>query len=383
MHRDTRLGNQWMEYQGSKNWEGLLHPLNDNLQAEILRYGKFVEATYNSFDFDPSSPTYATCRFSKQSLLSKSGLQKSGYTVTKNLHATSGVRLPRWTKRLPRWVSNRSSWIGYVAVCEDEEEIARLGRRDVVVAFRGTATCMEWVENLRASLTHLPNSSTTSNVAVQKGFLSLYTSNSSTSCSLQDEIREEISRIIESYGCTDRNPLSLTITGHSLGAALATLAAYDITTMFNHGQLVTVISFGGPRVGNQSFRHHIEKRGSKVLRIVNSNDIITKVPGFVIEDDVADDEHVQLAGVCLPSWLTKSVEHTKWVYADVGSELQLCSGDSPLISSRSNTNVSTCHDLETYLQLVKSCINSTAECPLKKTAKKLLSRESSRDLSVT
>ncbi|KAG2326133.1 hypothetical protein Bca52824_008861, partial [Brassica carinata] len=213
------------EYQGLQNWEGLLDPLDENLRGEILRYGQFVESAYQSFDFDPSSPTYATCRFARNTLLDQSGLPNSGYKVTKNLRATSGINLPRWIEKAPSWMATQSSWIGYVAVCQDKEEISRLGRRDVVISFRGTATCLEWLENVRATLTHLPDGPSGPNLngsnsgpMVESGFLSLYTSGAH---SLRDMVREEISRLLQSYG---DEPLSLTITGHSLGAAIATLA---------------------------------------------------------------------------------------------------------------------------------------------------------------
>ncbi|KAI3936051.1 hypothetical protein MKW92_033226 [Papaver armeniacum] len=342
-----KLGKKWNEYHGSNNWEGLLDPLDDKLRAEILRYGKFVESTYNSFVFDTSSPLYGTCRHPKHSLLHRSGLP--GYRLTKNLHATSGIRLPRWVDRLPSWVSKQSSWIGYVAVCQEKEEIARLGRRDIVVAFRGTATCLEWLENLRSTLTQIPN------IASPIGFLSLYSSSAHKYQSLQNEVREEISRLLQSYG---DEPLSITIAGHSLGAALAALTAYDITKTFQHAPSVSVISFGGPRVW---------KNGIKILRIVNSTDIITKVPGFIIEDAGI---HVAIPG-SLSTWLQKFIaEKTQWNYADVGSELRLCSENSPIV--KPNKNVATCHELNTYLHLVNGFRTST--CPLGSTAKRLLSR---------
>lgn len=53
----------WMDFQGLKNWEGLLDPLDDGLRGEILRYGQFVDAAYRCFDFDTSSPGYATCKY--------------------------------------------------------------------------------------------------------------------------------------------------------------------------------------------------------------------------------------------------------------------------------------------------------------------------------
>ncbi|KAM3236301.1 phospholipase A(1) DAD1, chloroplastic-like [Capsicum annuum] len=192
---------------------------------------------------------------------------------------------------------------------------------------------------------------------VQSGFLSLYTTNTQRDQSLQDTIREQIGNILDKYS---DEPLSITVTGHSLGAALATLTAYDITNKFSDAPIVTVVSFGGPRVGNKSFRCQLEKSGTNVLRIVNSDDPITKVPGFVIDDDVDDVEergtsHVA-AGGGMPSWLQKCMEDTQWVYAEVGKELRLSSKD--LCPQISKGDVATCHDLKTYLHLLNNFDNS-------------------------
>ncbi|KAK9055888.1 hypothetical protein SSX86_026975 [Deinandra increscens subsp. villosa] len=361
----AKLGQKWREYQGIRNWEGLLDPLDDGLRHEILRYGDFVEAAYRSFEFDTSSPDYATCKFSKSAMLDRCGLGGSGYKVTKNLHATCEVQLPGWIDRMPSWRSKNSSWIGYVAVCNDEKEIARLGRRDVVIAFRGTATCLEWIENLRATLTSLPNdvAPDTKRAMVQKGFLSMYTTATTTCPSLRDMVREEVSRIIETYG---DEPLSVTITGHSLGAALATLTAYDITSTFKNSPMVTVVSFGGPRVGNRHFRSQLESSGTRILRIVNATDLITKVPGFMVDDNNSNDMTTHLSG--LRKWFQKQVDETDCLsYADVGKELRLSSYASPYLT---NSDLATCHDLKTYLHLVDGFVSST--CPFRTTAKRLL-----------
>jgi phospholipase A1 len=359
--QSAKLGRRWMEFQGINNWEGLLDPLHDNLRCEILRYGQFVEAAYRSFDFEPSSPSYATCRHPRHSLFSQTGIGETGYKITRNLRATCGVQLPRlFNMAHPSWVSTQSSWIGYVAVCQDKEEIARLGRRDVVIAYRGTATCLEWVENLRATLTELPNhvgpKEDGQGPMVESGFLSLYTSKTAKCRSLQEMVREEIARVIEMYG---DEPLSFTITGHSLGAALATLTAYDITTTYENAPMVTVISFGGPRVGNRGFRAHLERSGTRILRIVNSDDVITKVPGFVFKHgDVASKQSAHAAGI--PGWVNKRWEEMQWVYADVGQELRLSSRESPYLQKG---DMATCHDLKTYLHLVNGFVSST--CPFK------------------
>ncbi|XP_075487893.1 phospholipase A(1) DAD1, chloroplastic-like [Primulina tabacum] len=363
-----------MEFQGIKNWEGLLDPLDDGLRDEILRYGEFVEAAYRCFEFDTSSPVYATCRYPKRTMLSDCGAGVAGYRVTKSLHATCGVNLPNWTERISGWVSTQSSWIGYVAVCNDKAEIARLGRRDVVIAYRGTATCMEWLENLRATLTCLPCDMAPENCEsmVQSGFLSLYTSSAGGRPSLQDSIREEINKILEKYA---DEPLSITVTGHSLGAALATLTAHDINTTFKHAPLVTVVSFGGPRIGNKNFRRQLERNGTKVLRIVNSDDPITKVPGFVLEENTP--QRTRNGGMDVASglsnWLQKRMEDTQWVYAEIGKELRLSSRDCPYLS---NGNVATCHDLKTYLHLVDNFVSSN--CPLRATAKRVVEQTNIR-----
>ncbi|KAJ4847610.1 Dolichyl-diphosphooligosaccharide-protein glycosyltransferase subunit dad1 [Turnera subulata] len=366
--RPAKLGNRWMEYQGIRNWEGMLDPLDDNLRGEILRYGGFVDAAYKAFEFDPSSPAYATCKYPKNSLLAESGLPKTGYRVTKHLRATSGIQVPRWMEKAPSRFATQSSWIGYVAVCQDKKEIARLGRRDVVIAYRGTATCLEWLENLRATLTHLPNADSQGcGPMVESGFLSLYTSASSMGPSLKSMVHQEIKKLLSTYG---DEPLSLTITGHSLGAALATLTAYDVKTTFERAPLVTVVSFGGPRVGNRRFRQDLEKQGTKVLRIVNSDDLITKVPGFVIDgDNERKDKPADHAG--LHGWIQKCVEDTQWVYADVGRELRLSSKDSPYLTG---INVATCHDLKTYLHLVNGFVSSS--CPFRATAKRVIGSHS-------
>ncbi|KAJ1415414.1 Fungal lipase-like domain [Sesbania bispinosa] len=380
-----KLGKRWMEYQGMNNWEGLLDPLDDNLRAEILRYGHFVDAAYKSFEFNPSSPSYASCRFPNTTLLDKCGLPNTGYKVTKQLHATSGIQLHPWVKNncnVPTWVSTQSSYIGYVAVCDNKEEIKRLGRRDVVVAYRGTTTCFEWLENLRATLTHLPipckrgfkkgitweleDQSGSPPPMVESGFLGLYTSPCNFEPSLQHMVRQEIARILQTYGGSE--PLSFTLIGHSLGAALAILTAYDISTVFTRLPTVTVISFGGPRVGNRGFRRRLEKKGTKVLRVVNSDDVVTKMPGFVFHDGhVATRRSVHVEGV--PGWIRKIVEKEGWLYAEVGEELRLSSRDSPYLNG---ANVATCHELNTYLHLVDGFISS--KCPFRATAKRFLLR---------
>ncbi|KAF0904406.1 hypothetical protein E2562_034485 [Oryza meyeriana var. granulata] len=323
-----RIGRQWTELQGARDWDGLLNPLDGALRGELVRYGEFVRAAYASFDFDGDAPSYGSCRFPSSSLLRRSGLPETGYQVTRLLHAAS--------TSAPSWLSCSSSYIGYVAVCDDEDEIERLGRRDVVIAFRGTATCSEWVNNFKSTLTDLPpTTSRRSGDAgdgeapmVESGFWRLFTTPGKAHSSLQHQVRGEVRRIVSEYGGKGMPPLSITVTGHSLGAALAVLTTYEITTssaMQRHSDdddapMVTAVSFGGPRVGNAAFRRRLEESGGKVLRVVNSNDIVTKVPGFPVDDcGAAREDAPAKRKPRVPRWLLSKMG---WEYSDPGHGAQ-------------------------------------------------------------
>lgn len=67
------------------------------------------------------------------------------------------------------------------------------------------------------------------------------------------------------------------LTGHSLGGAMATLAAPDFA-----GQVKEVVTFGSPRVGNGAFRDaYAEEFAEQTTRYVYSLDPVPLVPGYL------------------------------------------------------------------------------------------------------
>lgn len=68
-----------------------------------------------------------------------------------------------------------------------------------------------------------------------------------------------------------KDSLPLYITGHSLGAAMATLAAARL----GYGKVKALVTFGSPRVGNGSF---VRNMFVEHYRVINNNDAVTKVP---------------------------------------------------------------------------------------------------------
>lgn len=348
----------WRQYQGSENWAGLvgdrLHP---NLRREIVRYGEFAQATYDAFDFEPHSKYCGSCRYGRQKMFHRVGLDNTGYNITKYLYAMSDIHLPKWFGRPSSmdddtW-SKDSNWIGYVAVSTDEE-VRRLGRRDIVVAWRGTVTQLEWMEDFQDILHPLGEVGSlhqNSSVKVERGFLSIYTSKNRNTkynkLSASEQAMKELGRLVDLYTQKGED-LSITITGHSLGGALALLSAYEIAAKGLNSHKadpdrtvpVTVFSFGGPRVGNWAFKDRLEAMGVKVLRVVSKQDMVPKMPGIIFNEGMEKFERL----------MKPLLDRFPWTYAHVGVEIKLDHERSP--SLKPNLDPADYHNLEGYLHLL-------------------------------
>ncbi|PNT61448.1 hypothetical protein BRADI_5g15300v3 [Brachypodium distachyon] len=156
-------------------------------------------------------------------------------------------------------------------------------RRRLVVAFRGTEQT-RW-KDLITDLMLVPaglnperlGGDFKEEVQVHSGFLSAY-----------DSVRNRI-MVLTKYaiGYTDEEGAETTpkwhiyVTGHSLGGALATLLAIELSSsqMAKNGIIfVTMYNFGSPRVGNRRFAEVYNAKVKDSWRIVNHRDIIPTVP---------------------------------------------------------------------------------------------------------
>ena len=151
-----------------------------------------------------------------------------------------------------------------MVVVEDEktdtECFVRIRDGLVIVTFRGTDSKRNWMNNFCFAKRSVPYDNTDTEIRVHEGFLRTYRS-----------VRKKIHDLIPQGACR------VIVTGHSLGAALAVLCAVDIQYNFPHKDVQAYL-FGCPRVGNKAFSKSYNKRVFKTLRIVNGNDIVTKVP---------------------------------------------------------------------------------------------------------
>lgn len=73
-------------------------------------------------------------------------------------------------------------------------------------------------------------------------------------------------------------PKKLTVTGHSLGGALATCCAIDMKLTYLSKYDIELYTFGAPRVGNEEFPELFNTALPKSYRFVNGLDIVPAVP---------------------------------------------------------------------------------------------------------
>ena len=152
--------------------------------------------------------------------------------------------------------------------------IAQSEAGDVVIAIRGTHGIHEWLHDLRYEAVpcpFLPDAGCT-----EDGFTEMYRSLRLDADPQSPALREAFLALP-----LPRPMRSLTLCGHSLGAALATLLALDLAANTPHKDLA-LFTYASPRTGDASFAAAFNRLVPNTVRIANRLDLITEAPPLLL-----------------------------------------------------------------------------------------------------
>jgi predicted lipase len=192
------------------------------------------------------------------------------------------------------------------------------------VSFRGSSNIQNWIDDIQIRKIYPYDDA---NIAVEKGFYTGYESTKS-------DVFDTLEMLNIKYSTK-----TILITGHSYGAALATLTAFDILNMYD----VQLYTYGSPRVGNEYFVNHFNT-SSNMYRITHYYDIVPHVPPksfdflhvpqeiwyneentqYTICSDHYDQEDDLCSDSCGPTHCTSTSDHLNYLGIPMGSSNGLC-----------------------------------------------------------
>lgn len=147
----------------------------------------------------------------------------------------------------------------------------------IVLALRGSQELKDWQTNfstrLRRFLKVKPSKMERQEEDTQEPAGQIHRGFQAAWNSVEHQVLEQVDR----WNQGRSEPLPLFITGHSLGGALATVAAASMS--YRGYNIQGVYTFGQPRVGDLIFARRINPHlDGKFFRFVNNNDIVPNIP---------------------------------------------------------------------------------------------------------
>ncbi|KAF2643139.1 alpha/beta-hydrolase [Massarina eburnea CBS 473.64] len=134
----------------------------------------------------------------------------------------------------------------------------------IVITFRGTASIDNWITDLTFKTV---DTNLCEGCTAHAGFWQ----------SWQDS-RKEVLASVERL--SNANPtFKIVTTGHSLGGAIATIAAADLRNLKYNVDLYT---YGAPRIADSTLSSYITKQGNN-YRVTHYNDIVPQVPPMFMD----------------------------------------------------------------------------------------------------
>jgi len=210
--------------------------VNQELQTAII-WGELVQIAYDMYEQDPISPRVPDDF-------------PSDWKIVATMIVEPGIKF-----------FHKKEFIGYIAQSIHDQS-------HHTVIFRGTESFMDWIADFEFILEpfqDVPNGGKT-----ESGFTNAYRS-------ITVRFVDQPSAAVPLSTTLDKLPksASLTVAGHSLGGALATLHA---VVAANRNIPVELVTFASPKVGDSTFVEAFRKGKINSKRIYNDPDKVPKVP---------------------------------------------------------------------------------------------------------
>jgi len=134
---------------------------------------------------------------------------------------------------------------------------------EIIVSFSGTdpINIRNWIDDLDFKKTDYPGCD---GCKVHEGFLRNYNS-------VKDQVQSQVKDFKSAHPSA-----SITITGHSLGAAVTALCTADLTSLGY--ELTTPYTYGMPRVGDETFQQWYRENMVGTFRITHHKDPVPHLP---------------------------------------------------------------------------------------------------------
>lgn len=188
-------------------------------------------------------------------------LEDNVNTMEKTLHdAESKIR--EIVRNIAQRRHRTSLYIGFVIASKTAN----------IIAFRGTQTQIEWWRNLQATQKTYKDLTTGKKYGrVHEGYLKI--------------VRDQIGSLLLNQVRQLDPTIPCYITGHSLGGAVATLAALEIAlNVPKIRKQLQLYTYASPRIGDRDFAQAHSQLIPNSYRIVNLSDSVPLVPPITIEN---------------------------------------------------------------------------------------------------
>mmetsp|Transcript_16756 Transcript_16756/g.25039 ORF Transcript_16756/g.25039 Transcript_16756/m.25039 type:complete len:288 (+) Transcript_16756:108-971(+) len=176
--------------------------------------------------------------------------------------------IERWDCKWCKQLSSLNFIVTLAASNSSEKTFAFVGYSDkekhIIVSFRGSHNLKNFIEDIEYTKRDYPLFGNGSRV--HHGMFGAYQS-------LKNQVFPEVCKLKKIYPSYD-----VVVTGHSLGAAMATFLSADLTSV---GIVPFQYDYGRPRTGNKAFAQIWDKKIPVSFRHVNNRDLVPHLLGEI------------------------------------------------------------------------------------------------------